>query len=328
MSALRAALVLFYVASLARADWRRTPFMQAGGVGDGDSSGQGVYHPEGPWHRGNYAGAPTNGDRCVSFVFVAGSAFCGCVKKKAHHHRNSDGQCPGASGCSCTFRSDCGMTFLEGVEFRPAEEEVNNTRYNVGGCGGTCAMRDRRSCGGGPNCMTARTCNPPGGIGTTVHAFFGCFGNTDWFPATGGGCLRPCGPKCMCCGVPDDHLFFMSMPEDPVPVASCACGPCDQCAAFPHSFFVGTLFVLTFLRSQDGPYWIAGRHRYGCRAYMHLCRSGFCVKAVVMGEEPDDSGGYRLCGSRGRLDEGPSCYLEHENGAPFVFVSPAVCQCE
>lgn len=87
MSALRAALVLFYVASLARADWRRTPFMQAGGVGDGDSSGQGVYHPEGPWHRGNYAGAPTNGDRCVSFVFVAGSAFCGCVKKKAHHHR-------------------------------------------------------------------------------------------------------------------------------------------------------------------------------------------------------------------------------------------------
>lgn len=81
-------------------------------------------------------------------------------------------------------------------------------------------------------------------------------------------------------GIPSNGHYFLTDFDG----TSCACGQC-------HS---------------HGEYFNADRQRYGCGAYLNICRSGKCVKSYT-------------------VDYGPSCYVEDDAGGPVLDASPAIC---
>merc|ERR1711934_916870 len=88
--------------------------------------------------------------------------------------------------------------------------------------------------------------------------------------ASCGGCLKPCGSPCACCGIPSNGHYYLTSFDG----TTCSCGACHQ----------------------YGPYFAADRQRYGCGTNLHVCRNGKCVKVRVTDYGPscfveNDAGG-------------------------------------
>jgi hypothetical protein len=65
--------------------------------------------------------------------------------------------------------------------------------------------------------------------------------------------------------------------------------------------------MLSLSPHSHGNYFSADRSRFGCGAYLNVCRSGRCVKVAV-------------------TDYGPSCFVENDAGGPVLDASPGVGQ--